>query len=247
MKKQRFTLIELLVVIAVIALLAAMLLPALGKAKDMAKKAKCTSNVKQTMVMYGQYSAQYNGIIVPAYITIKSNRVQHCINEILSDAGILKGATSLNKSIKPTNQGSVNGKIRDTILLWYCPAQPVIPVTISYGPNAMNGTTVTFDDINGTYSGGKFESKVKNPSGTVLFADMGKNAETETTTASVTYWFRSWSISEPAPSWWGTNCGSVVYRHNRSAIAGWADLHVSSIQEKNVARNNEKPPWTFFE
>jgi len=195
-----FTLIELLVVIAIIAILMAILMPALNRGREQGKRAACMNNTKSLALAWNIYADDYDGKIV-------------------------SGCTSLGTQNRdgvcwvywPGLNATVEAAIRDLrrgMLFPYCPSEKLFKC-----PTGIRGEVVTYaipDAMNGYYyiPGAQqqiktLKTQIKNQSEQIIFLDEGRLSPS------------SWTIHYDQERWWD----QITARHGDGTNFSFADSH----------------------
>lgn len=181
--RNAFTLIEMIVVMAITALLVAIVVPSLSRARGQAQTTECLAHLRELARGWQMYTDESNGVFVPHRMPRKQNDSEH-----LYDVGNgfkvrprWPGVIGKHVGIPAFNQPDPSNDRQDyDANIYACPVEPkwVDERNTGYGYNyQFLGNSRTSEASGRATYFPVYQSSVRNSSGTVVFADsMGSAA-----------------------------------------------------------------------
>ena len=227
-KRRGFTLVELLVVIAIIALLMAILMPALNRARELGRRAVCLGNPKQLALAWVMYADENDGDLVNGMLGVdRTNPADPSVIWEEAWVGIVDGGWSERQQINGSNidEGIKNGALWDYAKnpkVFRCPSGQVGEMVNYAIVDAMNGVDQTNTKQDQVWANNRGDlSKTQKQ---LLFLDIG---EVRSSSYHVYYHQGIWA-SPPS------------VRHRDGVTVSYADAHSVYIKWKGY--NPQDPP-----
>jgi len=216
-----FTLIELLVVIAISAILGALLLPGLGRAKAQAKTVACINNQRQLSLSWLLYSEEHDGWLAPNtwYLGTGTSGGPSWVLGWLENNPNYKWPDNTN--ILHLQNSLLAPYLASTVPLWRCPSDPSssvfdgkrLPRVRSYSMNGyMDSTPGRIDMLNWEI----FQRSTDIPVPCDLFVMIDERED------SIQDGFFVVDMNEPKPLMYSAPRSA----HNEGGVLGFADGHV---------------------
>jgi len=214
-KKKAFTLVELLVVIAIIALLLAILMPALQKARDLAKTTVCIAGCKSLSLAWTVYASDNDAKIVSA-MTGYSEYGNHfgknpllCPNPWVDWGGYaFEGPGNKERQIKAIKQGMLYPYV-NTPDAYRCPTSKKFEFICYTIPDLFGNLRIEGHQTMGGQEVLLTTLDIKRPSDRIIFLDEGYVS------------YGGYTIYYNRAEWWDR----PPVRHNKGITLGYADGH----------------------
>ncbi len=201
-----FTLIELLVVTSIIAILAALLLPAIGMVKSAARLSVCQGNQRQIGMALQAYAIDWDGVLPPSY-----------------DESRILVWTALVSDYIEVDASNVNTR---TLGVWRCPAN-------RFQLYSLRGN-IAYSEVYNSYSANSWEKSLAPWDGRFFGASLGRIrhatelcAVLENTYYRTTPWFNTGANCVGASP--GVGVPQTRYAHRGRSSVLYADNHVESL------------------